>query len=589
MITREKLKMAFILLAISIGLLIPELSYGGGAGLVSVDSLYHMTRFLDVAMQFQTGHFSYFQQFFTMNNSGRIDNALYGPGNAYLEGFILFLVNFHGIIWYVFYSVLVNFIGIASMYYMCARNGISEKYAYLIGIFFITESNVTQGFTMGDLALPYAMMPLVVNSLLILIREKKVNIAGFVVAFSLLAQTNPSNLVIGAFIYVLAFIFFSFFHIKRDYYLGVLKQLFIGVLIGILVNFNVIGGIIEVFSGNKLVPANVTLSPSQFNDHFDFTTLDAVHLINGFSIALFGICVYLWLKNYWSKEEKITKLNLYFIIFTTILFYIISSGFLNVDTLPGISILQAVYRFNIISWMFALYFIGYILTKHESKHLNLIVLSVLILTLFPYIGATVKSAADFYNMGLMQKNINPPDSDRLFLELTNPKIMIEAHYKNTNYNWEQSFLPNYTKYQVAYITTPSTRFLGSYLDDFQSQIIYQKGFQGTNLQQQVTNSGLVLTWDSSKNEKTTLPVIKYRHTQVKLNGKLLPDKEMSLSGIGQIEVNAKKGLNTMQVWYQPAKWFLVGVTFQVVAVVVSLIYLTGKAFVKRRGEREKQK
>lgn len=63
-------------------------------GVVTVggDTFFHFSRFYDAAMQIENNNFSPFQTNYGFQQSGRVINALYGPGFAYLNGLILLMV-----------------------------------------------------------------------------------------------------------------------------------------------------------------------------------------------------------------------------------------------------------------------------------------------------------------------------------------------------------------------------------------------------------------------------------------------------------------------------------------------------------------
>lgn len=61
------------------------------------DSNFHFNRIYDTYMQLRTGNFNYFQTNFGFQQSGRIINALYGPGFSYILGLLLVIVHIAGL------------------------------------------------------------------------------------------------------------------------------------------------------------------------------------------------------------------------------------------------------------------------------------------------------------------------------------------------------------------------------------------------------------------------------------------------------------------------------------------------------------
>ena len=69
------------------------------------DTAFHYNRYFDIFQQLKTGNFSYFQTNYGFSQSGRIINAVYGPGFAYLNGLLLLLCKN----WFI-YQIITTFL-----------------------------------------------------------------------------------------------------------------------------------------------------------------------------------------------------------------------------------------------------------------------------------------------------------------------------------------------------------------------------------------------------------------------------------------------------------------------------------------------
>lgn len=96
----------------------------------------------------------------------------------------------------------------------------------------------------------------------------------------------------------------------------------------------------------------------------------------------------------------------------------------------------------------------------------------------------------------------------------------------------------------------------------------------------ITNKGEIkISWEnnSSKNQKTQLPVAAYSHSYVRLNGEKMDKKEVT--DLGALIVNAKPGLNEVVVGYRPIISIKLALVLKFIGLMI-IILLTIKRIKK---------
>ncbi|MHA8138303.1 hypothetical protein ACYATM_04545, partial [Lactobacillaceae bacterium Scapto_B20] len=107
--------------------------------IVGIDSIFHMNRFYDAAMQIKTGHYNYFQSFFGYQQTGRVINALYGPLFAYFNGILLLLVGS----WLKFQlltSWLYLMVAGGLMYHLAIYNRVKRWPAVMVSVMYLLSA-----------------------------------------------------------------------------------------------------------------------------------------------------------------------------------------------------------------------------------------------------------------------------------------------------------------------------------------------------------------------------------------------------------------------------------------------------------------
>ncbi|TYC51042.1 hypothetical protein ESZ50_00475 [Weissella muntiaci] len=578
-IITNKSKVAGTIIALAFLLVLPSILYGQLPGFGGADSFFHISRYMDTAMQIKTGHYSFFQQFFTLNNSGKIVNALYGPLVAYFQGLLLNIVHFNGIIWWYLYLFQINLIGIGSMYWLQRENGVAKKKSLMLGILFVVAGNVTVTVVSGAYAFGYAFFPLIVSAAIRLLknREQPIKFWELVLSITVLAQTHVLSLVLGLIVYALAFIVYIFSRKNIKAIFKTIKVLVVAALTVLVVNFNVYGAYIEVMHSNSKIISPFTPTQMYFNTVIDFGNISFASISGIVFIAL----LIAWAVRFaqWKESQLADK----FALIVSLLFLLIAMGIININGIPGMTTFQFLTRFFLITFTFGLYSLGQYSEQNISKYGSVVLIVATIGGAAIYLQQTIPVGVDSTTTSKKLTNSIPPlDSDELTYQVyTRPMAFTDQSiYKHAKMPMGLAdYLPNDSPFEEDYKSeVASSNAFNAY---FSSEILQNNNFKGRNLERKVGNNSMIVSWTSNTGGVEQLPIIKYAHTELTLNGKKLPNNYSNLSYIGTVSVQSKKGVNTLKVSYKPSLWFVIGSWIQILGVL-SIVLITGGYVIIRR-------
>lgn len=562
----NKSKIAGSIIILALLLVIPSMLYGQLPGIGGADSFFHISRYMDTAMQIKTGHYSFFQQFFTLNNSGKIVNALYGPLVAYFQGLLLNIVHFNGIAWWYLYLFQINLIGIGSMYWLQRENGVSKKKSMMLGILFVVAGNVTVTVVSGAYAFGYAFFPLIVSAAIRLLkdREHPIKFWELVLSITVLAQTHVLSLVLGLLVYSLTFIVYIFSRRNIQAILTNIKVLIVAAIAVLVINFNVYGAYIEVMHSNLKIISPFTPTQMYFNTVIDFGNISFASISGIVFIAL----LVTWAMRF--EQWKVSQLADKFAVIISLFFLLIAMGIININGIPGMTTFQFLTRFFLITFTFGLYSLGQYSEQNISRYGGVVLIVATIAGAAIYLQQTIPVGVDPTMISKKLTNSIPPlDSDELTYKVyTRPMaFMDQSTYKHAKMPMGLAdYLPNDSPFEEDYKSeVASSNAFNAY---FSSEILQNNNFKGSDLHRKVGNNSMTISWTSNKAGAEQLPVIKYAHTELILNGKKLPNDYSNLSYIGSVTVQSKKGVNTLQVSYKPSWWFKVGVWIQIIGTIL---------------------
>lgn len=224
---------------------------GRNSFVMSIDTWFHYNRFYDVSQQIKNHSFNYFQMNYGFSQSGRIINALYGPLFAYLMGFLVLITG----TWYNF-QILTYFIicllGGAGMYQLVKKTNANKIWSILLALIYINISPIQSWFDHSNLAgwgaalVPYAFIE-AFN--MIQDPKKPIRWIRLMLIMALIAQTHLlSTLIVAAGLVPFAIVGF----VRASHQGQMIKDLTKSVIGCLCLTANVWGALLIINGSNEL-------------------------------------------------------------------------------------------------------------------------------------------------------------------------------------------------------------------------------------------------------------------------------------------------------------------------------------------------
>ncbi|UQS84470.1 hypothetical protein MOO46_04245 [Apilactobacillus apisilvae] len=550
----------YLLIAlVAILILLPQIVTG--SYILGVDSIFHMNRFYEAAMQIKTGHFSYFLSIYGYQQSGRIINALYGPLAAYFNGLLLIIAG-NWVRFQIISSLMVLITSGSLMYHLAIRTKIKPIFSLVVAISYML-SYLVMGWIVGSQFTGWAaaLLPWLLNAGFDMVDYKKIKILRLALPMSVMLQVHIMTSLIGA----LALIpFFVVGYLETDNRRKMLLNAIYAVIITLCLTANVWYGMIQIDFTNHALPVAPQLD--MHSDSIAFFGNHVFVLPYLYSVMLILAVIY-FIYN-WKKTSTYRKI----IFCTGILFLWISSTFFPWQFLdnhfPSISyFIQMPRRFTVISFVLLIICFGIMINDHfKNKWLNyikyLFLFGLLILISTNAATSVQKGIKAYFSPAVVQNNYNlhyqSYDTNAIRDSLSDKDLgeTLKFLTKST-----PDYLP------VQYHVTPFNYFDFHPYGSYTEQIIdYSE-----NVKKHINKSGhLVLNWHSNTKKTIQLPVVKYKDTNLILNGKHL--NQVKLTNIGSPIVNAKQGNNRLELYYHGSKLLIAMLWLTIISWIILIGY-----------------
>ncbi|HEY4399668.1 MAG TPA: hypothetical protein VGM95_03995 [Lactobacillaceae bacterium] len=548
----EFFKHRWVLLAgMSLLLITPQiLVHGlilGGATTPNGDSIFHFNRIYDAAMQIKTGHFSYFVSNFGFDQSGRIVNAFYGAFSAYFYGAILLITgNWFGfelvtsflIIWLagIAFERLGRFVGLSSR-------------LSLVGALFYMNSSAVMSWASAQkgAALAAAILPFLIMAGVAMMDAKRLEVRVLLLAMpmSLLWQIHNLTAVMSVLMLVPMWLHGFVYTAKRWLYL---RQTLLAVGLTLILTANVWGGMLQVMANNALI----STIPFPLAAHAVLPTT----LLSGWLGLVMSVIVVLQISFVLLRFRHMSQLNR--------LLTALGLGFvwLASPLVPWVLLermmpalgqyLQFPSRFMLIATPLLL--IGFFLSWQEKvmqvtwqKSILSVLLALLVIGNWHLIG--------------QKAQVWQTDFTQHARTTTKKDVRTELFQDNTTQTrraWAsrdlQAGLKSVWKGTPDYLPSPMTKNI------WQTTVQpYRLALETTYanplaVRKKALNDGVQLQWTATQTDKVLLPVVKYKQTQLVLNGQPLGAQAMTLNAVGGVQIKPRVGKNTLQVVYAMPTW-----------------------------------
>ena len=552
---------SIVIVLVAVLLLLPQLTSRGV--IAGSDFLFHYNRFYETAMQIKTGNFSYFMSLYGFYSSGRIVNALYGPYFAYFQG-ILVLISKNWYTYQLLSRFLLSVIAGFSMYRLNRRASVKPKIALGVAVFYMMTFSVQywtfrQGFSSwGAAFMPWCLIPAVD-----FVRTKRVGVLRLAVSVAVMMQVH----MLSCFLLILAYLpfyLYGFFKSTEK------KEVFVkgvqAVLLSLLLTANVWAALIDVGRSNNLVEPFI-------NSKLYIMTVNQRSiewLLTPKALVLVLLYQLYFSFRHWRHFDQLLRV----VTGAFFLFLVLSSSIfpwytVNQLNLPLVNLIQFPFRFFVPATVLLLLAAAMVLDRYFDKKWSKIVT----------VGLIVVNVLSLAQLSQLQ-------SEKID-EYYNTKYPIQR--KKHTFIWgnpadvRASFYDS-DKFKLLDIVSKSTP---DYLPADKSNkenkyVLYEEFVLGhTDLFKKTQGDNeLTLTWYADTSDWVIIPAVKYKDTELTLNGKKLSDKDYSLSGIGTPTVMQKAGKNTLTITYHISTWFKVLIVVNILSWLATLAYLIKKKTMK---------
>lgn len=527
-----------IISVVSLGLVLPQIL--NNSLILGSDSLFHFNRIYDVYMQYKTGNFSYFQMNYGFMQGGRIVNALYGPGFAYILGGLLLIVH-NWIKFQIISSFLIFFVSGCSMYSLSREMAATKRIAILISILFMNSLWVTRWPTEQNfMAWGTALMPLIIIVGIKMIKNNGVGlqIIPMALVVSLLIQVHLLSALIAIGVLV---IFFIIGIIQTNQKVQLLLKSFLAGILALALTFNVWGGMLEIFTTNKIYPtyARVHMTDSTMNLSTGDQTLTKIGLIMSIIFILQIILVCTRRDGFTPVNKVVTSIGLLFLVLSSNLIPWTEVG----RVIPPIqNFLQFPRRFEGVASVLLLAGFGATIStvsfKDSRKYFEL-------LLIFGGISLGLQSYLE------IKENSEIWNSQQPIVSKENVDIAKNISSKQITEAFSgphlEAGLDMVTKATPDYLPNNRISSKDTYVDYRRDMRINESKVVKTVNQ----NGDLTVRWNATKEgERMTLPVTVYNNSTITLNKIELDPKKISLSTMGSPTVaSTKMGSNELIMGY----------------------------------------
>lgn len=512
------------------------------------DISFHFNRFYDLYRQIETGNFNYFQSIYGFNSSGRIINALYGFDFAFLNGILLYVTKS----WLKF-QIITSYLSLItagfSMYALSKKMNLTNKYATLSAILYMTTASVTyymryQSYTGWGAA----FLPLIFIPAIRAVKNQKKPINSFYLALpvTILLNTHIMSAVIGV-LAIIPFFLVSFINSKQK--ISWLKDAILAVVLTMLMSLNTLYSYYEVFSTNNIlspfVPNSIYLESLRLS--FSDNSVQRYASIVFSCIFLFTIAFIFF---EWKKQSMINRI----IGLTGIFFLFISSPLIPWDTLAKkfefISFIQFPSRFSVVAYILLSLSFFIIIEKliKESAPKNKPIMFSCVIVLV--------SLSVISNHNIMIDNSEKWMKDPISMASNKSGLMVQTDDEiRDNFRSPDlaKALGTISKGTSDYLPIPKEMSSKQFYKEKTPYVMYKKEIinNDINLKKEVLSDGrLSFSWYQEETEMEVLPVIIYENSTVVFNDKTIQLNDIKKSNIGSLKVKANKGDNNVIVGYQ---------------------------------------
>lgn len=529
-------KLPYLLIIIFAGLtVLPQ--FWDRVGIIGSDAIFHYNRFYDAAMQIKNHNFQYFISMYGFQQSGRIVNALYGPVFAYFQGILVLICGS----WFR-YQIISRFVLAVtagwSLLALLKRAGVKIRIAVPLACLYLTTFAIQywtlrQGFSSwGAAFLPLGLIPAVVY-----VKDGEISSWKLALALAIVLQVH----VLSAFFLVLAYFgFYLYGFTKSTRKWHDIKKVALAVPLFMVLTAN-IWTVLLYLQGNN------DLAMPFYNKRLYLFSVNERSLYWLFTPGTFFFLI-IWhlVYTYRHLEQVKAERLLYVSNWMYMIFLVLSTSlfpwyYLTRTKAKFIELVQFPYRFFVPATILLLLVVGLILSRINQEKLVYLILSGMLI--FGLGQIATNNFIQFQKWFLSNDpvaskkhtTIAVQDSDTIRRAFNNRDLaqFLQLVQKST-----PDYLPKYSKNIRNKYNLYNTYVI-------KDNASYYKIPQGNHL---------YIVWQAHK-KWASVPVIKYKNTELRLNGKKLKlGRDYFVSSIGTPIIKQTQDYNELVLTYRKPVW-----------------------------------
>lgn len=562
--------------------------------IIGEDSFFHMSVTYDTYKQFQTGHFNYFLTAFGFNHCARIVNAVYGPLGGYLSGLLLYICG-SWFRWQICLLLIIFVLAGVSMYQLARSWQITIPISLLIAAMYMLSSPlISTYFNLSYDGLGGAFLPWVFEYGSDLLKHRKFKDYRLVILLFFIVEIHLLTFVIA--VMVLGLCWLGSIRNWHSALTSLGKLMVIG-LWTLGLSFNVIGGILEVLISNhsKIIPV---FSPAQIG-HFGRAAVEVFYNPqvswhqNLFSLGVSVTMIFLiTLILFVLTFRTMTRSARFMMLLGLIFMWLSSSLFPWVHAQKILPILRTTLQWpdRFLPAIFVSFYLMLALELNAWERANgrhsagwlllLVILFVFVGHSYMNVHTTMSSYANnihavkFYrNQGKGTSNLFQP-TNFYTMTYTHPYRQSQFTPRNLNniFHGDRPGKLFKALFKLTPDYMPSSKVITP--DDYQRINPYKVNDHSIirnplRYRMASRHYAISVKFESHK-QRLLVPLVKYAHTKVKLNGHIL--NHVRRNRVGAMVIHPQSGRNTLQLKYEPALWFKMGL---LISLLLWLLFIRG--------------
>ena len=547
-----------VFIAVTTIMIWPQLKIGVFTS--GADAFFHSARFYDAAMQIHNHNFSFFQSNYGFQQSGRVINALYGPGFAYLNGLILLMVK----TWFnyqILTDYLICLLGAGTMMCLLQYVEINKPLSVLLSILYINIGMIPSYINSHTFnGWGQAWMPLVLLCGVRMIKDKKkpINWIQLMVVMSVIIQIHILSTLMAVVLLIPFFIICLCIH-RNDKKIWIdLSKAILGT---ICLTANVWGAYLALYSSNRLATPDaydLRLGGVQLSGYKGYVGTYGTVSGHILPLMLFLIILqFIFIICNFKQNLVNTTVTIYGLIILAVASIYFPWGVVQRIFPFTKSLFQFPYRLIVIAYPLLILGIGLtirlnFMQVNWKKYISIIFVG---LALIESMVSTVRTTRYFSSYHTVSATVQRASKDKDLSKIFDNKV--------------------YGR-QSDYLSVSKDYVPGKMNNLYRKKVLKkQKGYKHF-----VDHNRLILKWNAENSKKITLPLVMYSQSELIVNGKYFNGKK---NPVGSPIISQRKGANSAILSFKVPTYFYVLLWVTIVSWVILLIfglYKVGLKFTK---------